>query len=192
MDKRTKKQIGILVVLLAALAVVLFIAIRSGAGGPAAAPEDEAAAAEKSRAEQAAGRSGPAAGGQAEGEEKKPPTVGEVEELLERVRAAVQSNVPHTALDGGSAFLQTQLPPQQAAVPAESRRQAPPLQLEMDLTAILWSQEHPLAVINGRVVAEGDVVGTGIWVEQIQPTTVIVRYQYRGEDHQKELSLKKR
>jgi hypothetical protein len=171
---------------------VVFIGIRSGAGGPAAAPEGEAVATEEPTAEQAAEQPGPVAGGQEEGEEEKPPTVGEVEELLERVRAALQGNVPHTALDGGSAFLQAQLPLQQAAPPAESRRQAPPLQLDMDLTAILWSQEHPLAVINGRVVAEGDVVGTGVWVEQIQPTTVIVAYQYRGEDHQKELSLKKR
>jgi len=55
-----------------------------------------------------------------------------------------------------------------------TQKEAPPRSSEMSLEGIVYSEAHPVAMINGALVAVGGVVGDYV-VEQIAPDRVVLR-----------------
>lgn len=182
MDKKTKKQVVMLGVLLVVLGILLVFVIRPG-GGPA--PAENTDTTEESAAEEPAA-DGAAAGTAGENGEDAPPTVGEVQALLERVRAALAVDTSYAVQDGAGAFARRSV---QEPLPSDTQESLPP-RLHLKATAILWSRERPMAVVNGRVVGEGDAVSEGVTVADIKPAAVLIKQHYRGKDYYKELSLR--
>jgi hypothetical protein len=62
--------------------------------------------------------------------------------------------------------------------------------MSLQLNGILWDEENPMAIINGRVVQETDALGKGISVLQIKPTFVILKINYWENENTVRLSLK--
>ena len=55
-------------------------------------------------------------------------------------------------------------------------------QTPFKLEAIIWNGQHPLALINGKLVEEGDAIGDGV-VMAIEKDMVLIR-EFDGEDHE--------
>lgn len=67
------------------------------------------------------------------------------------------------------------------ATPAENEKEVTPAEqiiAEMELSGISWNSISPLAVINHKILKEGDVIpGSEVKIKNIQPALVIVTYQ---------------
>jgi len=74
----------------------------------------------------------------------------------------------------------------------EETETKPEPDLSFRLNAIMWDQKDPVAVINGRVVREGDEVGTGIRVARIEASKVTLTFHYWGKENALELLLEQR
>ena len=165
MGKKQKIQVILIVVLLLALAAVWYLAIFGLPGGAVSPPEREG--------------------------ERAPLAPAEVRRVMpdlppdEVIRSLMQKASAHLAApsvdpdqyveDSRDIFT----PP--VAVPRvreRIERIEEEIRLGFALTAILWSEENPLALINNRVVGAGDLLDEHVRVGDISPDSVILEVQY--------------
>ncbi len=181
-----KKKLIIVLVLLGVLAAAWYLVLLGPLSASKAGPRREVVVTQ-------APEEGAGSGTQGE-EAAKIPTADEVDGLLRDVTAFLGSrpqSVPEGLRDPFAVAEAAGTGPEaaQATPPAKPKEQ--PV-LRFNVSAILWDAKGPMAVINRRVVKEGDLVGTGITLSKIEPTSVTISFRYWGRQNNVSLPLEPR
>ena len=129
----------------------------------------------------------PAGTGEVKGAEPMPDMKRVTEMIVESRRYLLEAPVPDTT-DVTDPFRAKG--PAGSVEPAQVISPIPAMpELRFTLTAIMWDQQ-PMAIVNGRAVGVGDLVGEGISVEKIEPSEVLLSFFYNGRRQQLHLPLK--
>jgi len=186
--KEKKKKVAIMVILIGVLFVAWYLVLL----GPFAAKRGRKAA--ETTEEPAPGAAGAprAVTGAVAGApgEKKLPSLRDVEDLLNRAQVLLTAEDEQANVVLEDPFMwpdekRTEEPSEDIPV----IEVVPEPDLSFSLRAILWDEVRPMAVINGRTVGEGNLVGDGIRVVDITPESVTLRYRYRGRENRLVLSI---
>ncbi|MFW6457378.1 MAG: hypothetical protein ACOC0A_03710 [Planctomycetota bacterium] len=182
MKDKTKKELIILGILTVILAVLLYAITIGPAGGgstdePSGGPEAQSDSGAEKRD-----------GGETSAEELM---LSEVDNVIERAKNMLRKREKQSlnaVADGRDPFGRGESSEEEDS---SDNRDAGSSE-ELTLTAILWSPNIPMAVVNGKVVGVGDRVGIRWKVASIEPRDVKLKSTETDGREVKELSLETR